>query len=628
MLATIGIFILIAAAVAALVIVVVKNWQSIVDFMKKAVSDVVSFVEAHWGLLLSILIGPIGLVIQYVVDHFTQITHTVESVLDDVVNFFTALPDRIIAAISAFGSLFLTFLETYLIDPIVNNLTVAVNWFEGLPDRVITALASFLSLFNSFLQSDFINPVTSFITTAIVWFEGLPARVIGALGAWAGMLGSFFTGTLLPTATSFIDAVVNEFASLPGKVMAGLANLATDVGGVFEDMLSDVRTPTNTIIGGVNILISGLNDIAHPEYIIATDPAYRARNTALLLDAARNMGVPMFATGGKAPHHRGFLGSIGHDISHAAGDVVHGIEGGINAIRTLAASAILKPIFDAVNHMIDEPALPEFLRGIVPGLEADVTRWVAGPVKRKAGPAPGAGGIGTPVGAIPAGAHLGLIAQALALAGQPVTPSYEADINTVIVHESGWDPNIINKWDSNWRAGHPSEGLMQTVIGTFDEYALPGHNTNIFDPISNIIAGIRYAVARYGSIGNIPGIVSLARGGGYVGYDRGGILWPGEHAVFNHTGGPELVLTGDQARTVFSDPVAASVLTGAQSNVFGGATRTSSQSIVFEDGAFRFDLSGAGDVSAGSLAAVRTVAREAVVEALTIVHRSAGAAGR
>ena len=44
-----------------------------------------------------------------------------------------------------------------------------------------------------------------------------------------------------------------------------------------------------------------------------------------------------------------------------------------------------------------------------------------------------------------------------------------------------------------------------------------GHD-DIRDPIDNIIAGVRYAIARYGSVSSVPGVVALAHGHHYVGY--------------------------------------------------------------------------------------------------------------
>ncbi|WP_309895469.1 hypothetical protein [Archangium sp.] len=41
---------------------------------------------------------------------------------------------------------------------------------------------------------------------------------------------------------------------------------------------------------------------------------------------------------------------------------------------------------------------------------------------------------------------------------------------------------------------------------------------NIRNPVDNILAGVRYAVERYGSVSNVPGIQNLNKGQGYVGY--------------------------------------------------------------------------------------------------------------
>lgn len=90
-------------------------------------------------------------------------------------------------------------------------------------------------------------------------------------------------------------------------------------------------------------------------------------------------------------------------------------------------------------------------------------------------------------------------------------------ISIMIKHESGGNPNAINNWDSNAAAGTPSKGLMQTIDPTFNSNKLPGYN-DIYNPVHNIIAGVRYAINRYGSISNVPGIRNLNSGSGYVGY--------------------------------------------------------------------------------------------------------------
>jgi Transglycosylase SLT domain len=87
----------------------------------------------------------------------------------------------------------------------------------------------------------------------------------------------------------------------------------------------------------------------------------------------------------------------------------------------------------------------------------------------------------------------------------------------VVLNESGGNPRAFNGWDSNAAAGTPSEGIAQVIGPTFSTYALPGHH-NIWNPVDNMIAAFRYAISRYGSMNNIPGVVAVHSGGSYVGY--------------------------------------------------------------------------------------------------------------
>jgi hypothetical protein len=124
----------------------------------------------------------------------------------------------------------------------------------------------------------------------------------------------------------------------------------------------------------------------------------------------------------------------------------------------------------------------------------------------------------------PAGVRKDFIDSALKLAGLPCTAANEQMVNCIVEHESGWNPNSINLTDSNARAGHPSQGLMQTIPETFQRYALEGYNSNIDDPLSNLVAGIRYAVSRYPShdaenaFVNVKGIRDLRNTGKYSNY--------------------------------------------------------------------------------------------------------------
>lgn len=143
------------------------------------------------------------------------------------------------------------------------------------------------------------------------------------------------------------------------------------------------------------------------------------------------------------------------------------------------------------------------------------------------------GGVRGPSGGSGVQRYAGVARAALAMLGAPA--SLTDDVLRRMSRESGGNPRIVNRWDSNWLAGHPSVGLMQVIRGTFGAYAGRFRNTGPFlygvstNPLANTYAGLNYAKHRYPSIGyamNKPG-----------GYAKGGpvevpaILKPNEYVV-------------------------------------------------------------------------------------------------
>ncbi|MET3689897.1 SLT domain-containing protein/phage-related protein/gas vesicle protein, partial [Priestia megaterium] len=133
------------------------------------------------------------------------------------------------------------------------------------------------------------------------------------------------------------------------------------------------------------------------------------------------------------------------------------------------------------------------------------------------------------------------IKQAIAVTGSPA--SWFGPLTTIAMKESGGrtGPSTVNKWDSNWRRGTPSMGLMQTIMPTFNSFKKPGFN-DIMNPVHNAIAAINYIKKRYGTPFNTPGIRSMAHGGPYKGYKFGGIIDSPQIAALAENGKPEAVV--------------------------------------------------------------------------------------
>jgi SLT domain-containing protein/phage-related protein len=131
------------------------------------------------------------------------------------------------------------------------------------------------------------------------------------------------------------------------------------------------------------------------------------------------------------------------------------------------------------------------------------------------------------------------IRAAMAITGVPT--SWFQPLVAIAMKESGGNPRAINLWDINAKRGTPSKGLMQTIDPTFNRYKLPGLN-DIWNPVHNAVAAIRYIIDRYGSVFNVPGIRNMMRGRGYVGYAQGGIATRPQLAALAENGWKEFII--------------------------------------------------------------------------------------
>lgn len=90
--------------------------------------------------------------------------------------------------------------------------------------------------------------------------------------------------------------------------------------------------------------------------------------------------------------------------------------------------------------------------------------------------------------------------KALQLTGSP--SSWMPYMQWLVSKESSGNPRAVNKTPVG---REHATGLLQTLPSTFKAYALPGYG-DIYNPIDNAVAAIRYIKSRYGSPANIPGI--------------------------------------------------------------------------------------------------------------------------
>ncbi|HAY6357767.1 TPA: tape measure protein, partial [Enterococcus faecium] len=164
--------------------------------------------------------------------------------------------------------------------------------------------------------------------------------------------------------------------------------------------------------------------------------------------------------------------------------------------------------------------------------------------------------------------------RALKMTGQYSTANLNALLNQMRTESNG-NPNAVNNWDINAKNGTPSKGLLQVIDPTFRQYAMPGFNSNIFDPLSNILASIRYALSRYGSLTN------AYRG---VGYANGGIVNQHQIAEIAEGNKPEIIIPLDKAKRSRAMQLLSIAMDklGVSPKTYGNATTVSSDYEILE----------------------------------------------
>lgn len=161
------------------------------------------------------------------------------------------------------------------------------------------------------------------------------------------------------------------------------------------------------------------------------------------------------------------------------------------------------------------------------------------------------------------------VIQALGIAGLPTSEPYVNAWLSQIQSESNGDPNVTQNGyvDVNTLTGDLAMGLVQVIGATFAAFRDPSLPNNRLDPLANLVAGMRYAKARYG-YADMLGVIG--HGHGYHGggrviptlFDKGGLINRGVQVIDHQRKTPDYVLTDSQWDSMHRIAVAADKQSG------------------------------------------------------------------
>lgn len=171
---------------------------------------------------------------------------------------------------------------------------------------------------------------------------------------------------------------------------------------------------------------------------------------------------------------------------------------------------------------------------------------------------------------------------ALRRVGLPTGDDYVGAWLRQIQSESSGNPRAVQQiTDINGTGLSGGAGLVQVIPSTFRAYRDPSLPDDRFHPLANLVAGMRYAMSRYGTAGMLR-VIGKGHGyarGGIVGerpylHDQGGVLHPGVSLIQNKTRKPEAILNPSQMTAWMKNTELVDAL------VTQGDTLTSSEDVV------------------------------------------------
>lgn len=485
-------------AAIAVVIAVIKNWGAITDWLSDKWSGFKEWISGLWDSIAE----TVRTVWTNIKDFFKSIWDAIYSVIEVPLNLIKGIIDGVMYAISAI---------IYTVWEVIKTaLGAAWDWISSKASAVFMPLANFFrDTWNGIKDtvSDIWNNIKE--TLGGIW-DGIKSKATEVFGSvWKYIKDGF--NALKDTLGGIVKGIANGIISPIGKAINGVIS---GVNWILDKVGSDKKFDLWKVphfakgTGGIKKdTIGVVNDQKGSTYKEMVVPP----NGKPFIPAGRDVVLPL-KKGTKilpARETKSFLESLPH-FAGGIGEFFGGIWEGIKDFTGNVWDYMTHPskiVQIALDKFTDLSGIMEPWLSVATGAVGKVFDGVVDFIK----------GIFDTQSNVNYNPTAGveqwrtLAKKALQMEGQYT----EANLERLLYQmqtESGGNPNAINNWDINAINGTPSKGLLQVIDPTFQAYARPGFDSNIWDPLSNMLASIRYAVSRYGSLG------AAYRG---VGYEEG-----------------------------------------------------------------------------------------------------------
>ena len=542
------------------------------------------------------------------------------------------------AATQVLGNIF-TWLYENIVKPVWDGIQTTIrifsDWFRDVLAPIIKNVVDGIGSVFRWLHENVIRPVWDGIGSVIrrVW-EGAIKPVFDALTDWITnrVPGAFNQG--VNAIKAFWDNLVNVVKKpvrwvLDVVVNQGFIRHFNNLAGTFGiSKLPEVSLEgwaTGGYTGaGRKYDVAGV--VHRDEFVIRKESRRRfERENPGALDYLNRTGeLPHAALGGGGSPHVGQSYAAALNVQ----DNIPGYDfGGLVTSAVNLATDVAGAVIDAGRELIGTAAgkvidvaispargVLDGIGGLFPGWAGDLMRgagnhlldgareWIVNTLKGKNQDGTDVGSA-TPVAASNGGVMRwrDTVIQALGIAGLPQDGAYINAWLSQIQSESNGDPNVTQNGyvDVNTLTGDLAMGLVQVIGATFAAFRDPSLPNNRLDPLANLVAGMRYAKARYG-YGGMLGVIGhghgYADGGRVTGnpswakafstppklYDAGGLLTQGVQLIDHRRSTPDYVLTDRQWKAMYSIANHTSTSTSTGGIHIGSVNGLSAEDVAYE----------------------------------------------
>lgn len=561
-----------------------------VKFIVDRWNEVAAFTSSVWNAVAGAVSSFLNMIFSYVSGVLTKVGNFIAGVWQGIQLGASIAWGAISLVISTVWNIIYGFISSK-IEQVKNVLGIAWGFISTVASTVWGAISKTISdWWNTIYKivSDKATDAKNFL------MNGWNTIKNDVAGAW-----KWITDHISGVWNNVVKIISDRVDDVKNNILKPFNDAKDTVGGVLKGFVNNMIDVLNNGIGGVenfvNFFGDGLNNIAKSLGTTGNIPHVHFFRIAKLAEGGIHSGGPAivgeegpemaFLGGSKNPTLLGlggpqfipdlpagsrvlpnketeqilsmlgaprYAGGVGDAISSAWGWLTDKVSQLWNLVSQGAEALVNWLISSAGIKIPNLGPLKDIASGIFNNVKNTMIQWVKDHI-------PGIGG-GSPSSGPVSGDLESWIKQAISLTGVPM--SWLGDLETIAMHESGGNPRAQNNTDINAQNGDPSKGLMQTISATFNAYSMPNHR-DIWNPVDNAAAAIRYILSRYGSVFNVPGIISMANGGAYQGYESGTSFSPGGiYAVGER--GPEAMYIPRGAQIIPNDRL---VNTGQTVNV-------------------------------------------------------------